>query len=91
MSDSERIIALHAEQRWVSGGRRERSYILLNEEEALRLENALRLGRTGKLGKDRPVRTATPDHAFPGNPVASTRFVVKSFERDRETHEEADS
>lgn len=74
-----RIIALHAQQIWASGERRSSSYILMSEDEAEKLENALRLARTGKPNKERPVPTHTPDENFWGVSVKSTRFVVKGY------------
>lgn len=75
-----RIIALHAQQTWRGGGKRGDSYVLLSEDEAERLENALRLARTGKLDKERPVPTATEDTDYPGNCIVRTRFVVKGYD-----------
>ena len=75
-----RIIALHAQQTWANGERqRSGSYILMSEDEAEKLENALRLARTGKPDKERPVPTHTPDENYWGVPVKSTRFVVKGY------------
>jgi hypothetical protein len=77
---SERIISLHANQRRRLGERRGKSYILLSEQEAEKLENALRLARTGKLGVERAVPTKTPCPAREGvNPIVSTRFTIKSY------------
>jgi len=74
-----RIIALHAQQRWMDGKPRPDGYILMSEDEAEKLENALRLARTGKPNKERPVPTHTPDENYWGVPVKSTRFIVKGY------------
>ena len=77
----ERIIALHSEQRFKSSGKVRHGYVLLTPEEAEKLENALRLARTGKLDKVRPVALAIVDEERWGaGYAAKTRLIVKGYE-----------
>lgn len=72
-----RTIALHSIQT-IRGSERQ-GCVLLTEAEAERLETALRLARTGKLGKERPVRLSIVDRERYGDGAARTRIIVKGY------------
>ena len=81
MSDSpERTIAFHAHQYWRKSERHFSGYILLSEDDAVRLENALRLSRTGKLGKCRTVRVSLVEtEKYPDGGAARTTLTIKGY------------
>lgn len=76
---AERIIAFHATQHWAKDRSKWSGFILLSEDEAEHLENALRLARTGKAGVERPVTVRT--HIAPGVavPITKTQLVIKGY------------
>ena len=69
----ERLIAFHSLQRDRLSRRTDYGMVVLTEDEAAKLEDALRLARTGKVGKERPVSLTTPIGSV------STRIIVKGF------------
>ena len=76
MNDA-RAIAFHAVQ--IIDGSERQGCVLLTEAEAVRLENALRLARTGKLGKERPVRLSIGNRGLYGPRSVTTRLIVKGY------------
>jgi|GEM_PF-6606454 len=70
----ERLVAIHSFQQDRSSRRSTDGMVILTEDEASKLEDALRLARTGKLGKERPVGLS---RVLGG---VSTRIVVKGYE-----------
>ena len=74
----ERIIAFHSTQYW-EGGKTWTGFILLSPDECEKLENALRLARTGKLGEKKPVVVKT--HKAPGfnEAIRRTSITLKSY------------
>ena len=81
MSDSpDRIIAFHAHQYWRRTRRHFDGYILLSERDAERLEDALRLARTGKLDKCRTVRVSLVEtEKYPNGGAAVTTLTTKGY------------
>ena len=82
---NEHIIAFHATQYW-SGGRDAWSgFILLSEDEAERLENALRLARTGRIGVERKVivKRHVASHDYERY-VVRTRIMVKGYHSEED-------
>lgn len=77
MSDDNRVIAFHAAQYW-EGGHTWQGFILLSPEECERLERALRLARTGKLGEKKPVVVRTHMADF-GDAIRRTSITMKSY------------
>ena len=80
---NEHIIALHATQQWSGRHDAWTGFILLSEEEAEKLENALRLARTGKIGVERTVivkkHVASRDYE---HYIVKTRIVVKEYHQE---------
>ena len=81
MSDQEeRTIAFHAHQYWRKSKHHFYGYILLAEGDAVRLENALRLARTGKLDKCRTVRVSLVEtEKYPDSGAAITTLTIKGY------------
>ena len=77
MSD-ERIIAFYSTQCW-EGGKTWTGFILLSPDECEKLENALRLARTGKLGEKKPV--VVKEHKAGGydQAIRRTTLTLKSY------------
>ena len=72
-----RTIAFHSIQ--TIRGEERQGCVLLTEAEAVRLENALRLARTGKLDRERPVRLSIVDRGLYGPRSVTTRLIVKGY------------